>query len=295
MISKRHCLVAAVCTAAACVPASEARPPAGAGGFSIEPSAAARGEPFQVGDWSLTIEKVIVAARISVTPLAVFASPSNTTDDHSLEGGFESVVFDGSAGGQFFAPGASVGRAELCLRPGSPYFYNPSSTSRRDPEDFAIVGDVDRSDLDRFEAVSDDGLTTTNGFAFGESPTVLLDVKGRRGDQVLELRVAPYFSESTASRFGGRCAGAVEVEIRANALSLARLEVRPERAFLENDYLWRAIVDADADGDGVTTGAELRAASLPLPPAKGVTGSNVLKVLASILSTTLLTPQPAAE
>jgi hypothetical protein len=298
-------LVVPVVLVSACIPASEPHPPAGAAGFSLEPSPAAGGAPFQSGEWTLTIEKLVVAMRITVVPASARDPQSSSGSSAGFEAGFETIVFNGAQGGQFFAPGVSVGRADLCLHYSSPFTYPPSSSSG-DASNFLSVGGIDPSDLDRLKELSDEGLKGSSSFGFGQTPTVLLDVKGRRGGQVVLLRSAPLVTGPLPSESDVACPGVIGVDIQASALSLARLAVRPERAFAENEALWRAIVGADANGDGITTGAELRAAQTDQPqteqrPKKGRPEANTnadataLQLLTSLMNETLLTPHAPAE
>jgi hypothetical protein len=245
--ARARVLVLAACLLA-CVPTSKAPPPAGAAGFQVEPSAAARGEPFESDGWTLTVEKLVIRAVVGIPLIA-------RTDDPSLPdqgrpppsaprtGGAEEYIFDASRRAEIFVSGVSVGQNDVV-----------SSMARR-------------LTLDALPVVTLPGVVPTDMKRLGEPaeqspyvPTVLLVIRARRGASSILLDVALDTAEVVATMV------VLPVEVRANELALATLDVRPELLFRGVEGInvgFEVIASADTDHDEIVSAAELRA--LPLP------------------------------
>lgn len=265
----------------ACVPASEKHPPAGAGGFVIEPSPGARGEPFTTRDgWTITIDKLVVRARVSVNPTV--SNNGTYTQERN-----EAHLFDGSKQAQIFTPGVDVGDARISAALDSrSIFFGPGSDYK---EDLDIVN-VGSEDVARFEQAADQGLQGGSGYFYGSGPSVLLELHATKAPRTLSLRAA--ISTGYGS-FDDRGAGVV-IPIREDDVSYAQLDVRPEAVFdgsLFGFVPFEALLGADANGDGVVTGEELRLAAPPTPANRGGT-ETLLDALATQLGSRLLSFAP---
>lgn len=263
----------------ACVPASEPRPPAGAGGFVVEPSPAARGEPFESDGWTLTVEKLVIRAYVGIME----TEPSGCV--YGANG--EPYLFDGTKRAEIFHPGAPVGPSCVNLALAGRYF---SSDGTSYDEDTTVIG-VEPADVRRFGAPSDQGSSDSQ---YGSGPSILLVVRGQRGAVRVKLDLAldvtkglGWVSDDQPLRNLSSI-----VEIRANELALAKLDVTPELVF-SGDFRFETIASADVDSDGVATADELR--SLPLPTndhGMYPDARTFLDVLALRLATTLFHARP---
>jgi hypothetical protein len=293
------CLCSFVFALVACVPASEKRPPAGAGGFAIEPSAAARGEPFVTTDgWTIMIDKLIVRATINVTPAPFVNNTNWGSEDYHL--------FDGSKQARIFLPGIPVGAFLVRADPYSEYLVagRPAGglLANSYHTELDVVG-VGPADVARFAELSDEGLNTDSTPTYGASPSVVLALRGRRGDQQISVSVA---EGSTGSYVHSLDQGdAPRIDIVANELVLATLHVTPELIF-GPDFGFTPLVAADRNGDAHITGDELRATPAaqrgsspqeenPSPSTGGFYAATLLDALASRIQANLLKASPLGK
>lgn len=267
----------------ACVPASEKHPPAGAGGFVIEPSPGARGEPFTTRDgWTITIDKLMVRARVSVYPTV--SNNGTFTQERN-----EAHLFDGTKQAQVFTPGVDVGDARISASLDSRSIYYGLGTDYKEDLDVVNVGP---EDVARFDQAADQGLQSGSGFVYGSGPSVLLELRATKAERTFSLRAA--ISTGYGS-FDDRGDG-VTITIREDDVSYAQLDVRPEAVFdgsLFGFVPFETLLGADANGDGLVTGEELRLAAPPTTPAANRGGTEtLLDALATQLRTRLLVPAP---
>ncbi|HVH47541.1 MAG TPA: hypothetical protein VM925_34635 [Labilithrix sp.] len=231
----------------ACVPASEKRQPAGAAGFFTEPSAGARGEPFTTEDgWTVRFEKVVLQAFVSAC--------------HATEGGGSG--YDGT--GEYYLWNAEQ-REEIFVRALNvgPCGVNAALTGtfigRNHDEHFDEVVNIDVSDEDatRFQHVSDDNAHNRNGYG-SSSPQLLVVVRAEKAGRVVTFDIA--FGSFVFVARGVRAS----VIVRADALTTVPLGVDPERLLTDQHdgsrLRFDPIANADSDGDGRVTVAELAAA-----------------------------------
>jgi len=256
-------------TLLSCVPASEPHP-AGAVGFAVEPSASARGEPFENDGWLLTVEKLIIRAKVVVMPV------DDEWHDSLIPAEF---IFDGSKQGEIFTPALSEGHLLVDAIMGSPSI---SPDNPIDDQDINVVG-VAPADVKRFDqpVVQRSDYEEYSGFAAG--PTVLLVVRGQRNATSIELDVAVRATGPL------RPDDAPRVEVRANELTLASLDVLPELVF-GPELGFGTIASADANSDGVITPDELELLRVPADPAVS-TSPTLLDALARRIGLVLLRPR----
>ncbi len=260
----------------ACVPASEKHPPAGAGGFVIEPSPGARGEPFTTREgWTITIDKLMVRARVSVNPTV--SNNGTYTQERN-----EAHLFDGSKQAQIFTPGVDVGDARISASLDSrSIYFGPDSNYK---EDLDIVN-VGPEDVARFEQAADQGLQGASGYVYGSGPSVLLELHATKAERTMSLRTAISTGYGSFDDRGG----VVIITILEDDVSYAQLDVRPEAVF-DASLPFEMLLGADANGDGVVTGEELRLAAPPTTSANRVGSETLLDTLATQLGSRLLVP-----
>jgi hypothetical protein len=276
--------------AASCVPASEPLPPAGAGGMQTEPSAAAKGEAFVSRDgWRVTIDKLLVRASPQV---------SSTVPDEFGFGGYarsQPAIFNARESGlQVYAPEIPPGKALVSVTYDQYSIYIGSTFGNY--EDYAdIVGSVTPADVARFQQVADQGFDTSEanrnyGYTYGQGPCVVLELRASKDGREIKLKTAVSMQFSSPSIGGGKTSddvsdddkntdndddaiGApptksgfertgIEVEIRADALALVRLDITPEKLFTTpgtDGIDISRLLAADANNDGEITGTELLA------------------------------------
>lgn len=239
---------------AGCVPSTEEPEPRGAGGFRTEPSAAARGEPFVTSDgWTVRFERFAASAYVSAYPDSIQGS-----------GGSLGHVWNGREPVELYAPGVSLGRAEVSL----------GLTSLTDYDDGRFQSDVRQVGLDdalvkRFSERADDRkLGPYSGYG---NPTVVVTFVGQKGDRVVRVDLG-------LAGLGYASAQAT-VEVHKNALSAVPLPLTPERLLSSynielnlqggttgvddakrlEELVFRPFADADraGDDDGIVSTEEL--------------------------------------
>lgn len=231
--------IAVVATAASCVPPGAQPDPRGAIGVTAEPSAATRGEPFVTTDgWTVRIERLVLFAMLT-------AVEANATEGEPAEG-----LFLWNAGERTelilraVRAGPRVVQAQL---QGEVHFSVEGS-----PPSFYTNMDVDPALEDRFR-LPPDGLEAADVGRFPKQPGVLLAVRAEKGDRSIRLDVSLVGRDAKLRQ---------PIEVRADTITFVELEVLAERLFIldpetESTGI-QEIADADHDGDGVVTGAELR-------------------------------------
>ncbi len=228
----------------ACVPPSEKRAPAGAAGLAVEPSPAARGEPFLTNDgWTIHFDLVLCQASVSAEGLTGrLASYSRS----------EQYRWNGSKRAEIFARALPVGAARVSASPFS--FYTVPDAFDRTYEDGDYFEDLGLSaeDSARFRLPADASSVepfTSGGTPYRPGPSLVIRLRAQRdGRNVgLDLGFHTIASGNLAQRV---------VEVREDALSLAPITLAPEHIVAAD---FTTIADADTDADGLVTADELRA------------------------------------
>lgn len=217
---------------AACVPASEELPAAGAAGFETVPSAQTQGATFTTSDgWNVTIEKLVVQLSVSASPLSLGYGSS------------EPYVFDAQKPARIFARALPVGPARVSATLYGRYIGY-------DEDDY--FDRVERINVDdetnaRFNRLPDEGQDTP----YTPGPSVVLTAKAERDGRVVTLDMA--LNVTTISR--GPIDFGSPVDVREDELAALELPINAETFFPAFDD----IADSDADGDGEVTARELEA------------------------------------
>ncbi len=261
-------LFGALLSIPACVPASEAPPPAGAAGARLEPSAAARGEPFESDGWRVTVEKLVVRVRINA-----FGVRSNGY-------GWDTYIADVMRPAEIFAPGLRVGPARVQVELATRKFFREQGTWDAEWDDAVVLPGVAPDDL---RWLTDPVFVTPSSFEAASSASVLVVLRGERGASRVTVRAALEVDSRTDSPVGS-CAGDEDeeagwppggdedvrrppppeeddpvVDVRANDVVYAPFEVRPEEVF-RCEVGFGELAAADTNGDGVVDNDELLAA-----------------------------------
>jgi hypothetical protein len=242
-------MVAIIVAAVSCVPA--AADPHPRGGFSVrfEPSAATAGQPFTTADgWTLTIKKTAIHVHALAQSGDFKATPpmivTSALDDRLL-----SPTNDCELALRSLDVGDAVVKAGLEIDGSDP---PPGAPCGVDPEMAA-----------RFEGAADSQIGLAFGQAIGGFPNVgvVLDAE-KNGRRIhLELFIAALVPDSMLH---GKL---VITSVKANDGVTIRFPAQFESIFVADGrdpppIPFDDIADADADGDGNVTGAELDARSL---------------------------------
>lgn len=244
------CLVA-LAALAACVPASEALPPAGAGGFATQPSPATRGEPFTTEDgWTVRIEKVALSCWITASP--PFGSYSGRRYG---SGGW---LFDASQPVAVYAPEISVGPAIVDIALRGNYVYVGRDNSRDSRRILGVAPEVvERSNAPPDEGFEDAYFGDDLRYPAGDGPSVLLALRAERAGRVERMDLALGISAYPSSS-GRRLA----IDIFEDTVITRPVGVNVEELFRDSKgrLAFDEFAAADTDGDGVVTIAELKSA-----------------------------------
>lgn len=289
-----------------CVPASEPLPPAGAGGLQTDPSPAARGEPFISRDgWRVTIDKLIVRAGPQVA--------SKVPDRFGYRGYsmWEPAIFNAKERLQLYTPEIPPGPATVSVTYDQYSIYiGPGFTPYDDHAE--VTGAVLAVDAARFQQVADQGFEADAygaGYVTGHGPSIVIELRASKDgsrEATLKAAVSNTYSSmgfnddddgSSSNKKGASSEEGIPIEIRANALTLARLEIAPEKVFTtpgRDGIDVGRLIRADPNKDGEVTGAELATievdnkelGSYPLSR-----NSTLLDLLADKLKKHLLTPR----
>lgn len=223
---------------AACVPASEELPAAGAAGFETVPSAQTKGETFTTRDgWDVTIEKLFIQLSVSAAPVSLGYGSS------------EPYVFDAQKPARIFTRALPVGPARVSTALYGRYL---------DYGDNDYVDRVERINVDdetnaRFNRLPDEGQETP----YTPGPSVLLTVRAERGGRVVTLDMAL----NVATTVRRDLAFGDSVEVREDQLASVPLPIHAESFFPAFDE----IAACDADGDGRVAATELEAQKELMP------------------------------
>jgi hypothetical protein len=263
-------VVAALATGAACVPASEPAPPAGALGFATEPSPATRGEPLVTADgWTVHVERLVLQVSVSAQP-----TNSSNGNDYYRHGGYGEYRFDASQSAQLYARALDVGPASGHVMLSSTYI--DSSPSSHDDDDMANIG-VDDATIARFRRTADVNQYPYQQYA--AAPSMLLVVRAENGAKIvtmdLTLAISGYSSDNAQQVVG---------DVRENALTAAPTTVTVESLFTDERtglLQFDAFANADTNRDGTIDGAELGQATIacqncPAPGSPGYQEANLL-------------------
>jgi len=231
---------------AACVPASEAAPPAGAFGFVTEPSPATRGEPFVTRDgWTVRIERLALQVSVMAFPV--------DDRDYYRYGSSDTYRFDASKSVTVFARAVPTGPATGTMRLTGYYGYGRNSDDER-TEILGLPPEVNA----RF-GVAADARQYSGDYVSYAGPSALLVVRAENAGRVivvdLTLALSSYYSEQEHL---GR-------EVVADALVTVPASIVAETLFMDEssrDLRFDDFAAADANGDGRVSGQELSAANL---------------------------------
>lgn len=241
----------AVIAIAACVPASDALPPTGAGGFATQPSPATRGEPFTTEDgWTVRIEKVVLSCWINTSP------PSGSYNGRRYGSG--GWLFDASKPVALYAPEVSVGPAVVDLSLRGNYVYVGRDNNRESRRIIGVAPEVvERSNAPPDEGFEDAYFGDDLRFPAGDGPSVLLAVRAERAGRVERMDLA--LGITSYSFLNGR----FSVDIVEDTVVTRPLGVRIEELFRDGKgrIAFDELAAADTDGDGTITIAELKAAT----------------------------------
>lgn len=246
----------------ACVPASTPLAPAGAAGFTTEPSPASLGQPFTTDDgWTVRFEQLVLQGWVSSIP----KEPRDFSSDAST------FRWNARDRVEIFARAMSVGAWDLGIIVGRPL--------SEDPEDIITLG-VAPEIVRRFERPADDGaafgfplppMRAERGSPFIDRalpPSLVVVVTAEKAGRSIRLDIALStdftFDDSTRN---------TTIDVKADSLTTRPIQVNAERLFKvqrkENGAAPRLELDpfaaADADKDGILTVAELREVEVPCP------------------------------
>lgn len=228
---------------AACVPASEELPPAGAAGYATDPSAAARGEPFVTSDgWTVRIEELVFQASVGATPL------SRDTDDPygGSYGGSELYRWNARDRVDIFTPGLRLGDWSVSVSLRGLYRYG----GRDDDYDDRLVSyGIDEKLAQRFRP--DEGGPRS----YIEGPSFLVIARGEKDGKVVTLDVALSADISFSST--GLPYSGPRLAVQEDRLTTAPLRVSAEALF-SSGLGFESIALADANGDGRVDEPEMR-------------------------------------
>lgn len=249
-LSRLACL-GAVVAFTACVPASEALPPAGAGGFATQPSPATRGEPFVTEDgWTVRIEKVVLSCWVTTAP----PLGSSYNGRRYGSGGW---LFDASKPVALYAPEVSIGPAVVDISLRGNYVYVGRDNNRESRRILDVSPEVvERSNAPPDEGFEDAYFGDDLRYPAGDGPSVLLAVRAERAGRVERLDLA--LGITSYSGFGGR----FSVDIVEDTVVTRPVGVSVEELFRDGKgrLAFDELAAADTDGDGTITIAELKAA-----------------------------------
>jgi hypothetical protein len=231
---RRAAVALAFATAAACVPASEEHPAAGAAGFETSPSPQTQGETFTTADgWNLTVEKLFIQMSVSASPVNLGYGTS------------EPYVFDAQKPARIFARALPVGPARVTAT----FYGRYIGYSDNDYFDRVERINVDDDTNARFNRLPDEGQESE----YTPGPSVLLVVRAERDGRVVTLDMALNVTSSIASRLDQYFGDTVDVQ--EDTLASVSLPINAETFF----PVFEDVAASDANGDGEVTAQELEA------------------------------------
>lgn len=239
----------ASCAVCACVPASEPAEPAGAIGFVTEPTAASMGEPFTTDDgWSVRIEMLVMQLHVSASTSSVGGE-----DGSRYSGDYAEYRFSASERVELYGRGLNVGPATATAILGGGY-VGEDAEDYESEDRLEIVG-VPPEASARFRRPAEAGVQGMTYAYYG--PSLLVVARGQKAGRTVTV---DFTISATSYSSGGE--PTTSGDVRADALTVAPLAVVGETLFVDEargQLLFEPFADADQDGDGVTTGAELGA------------------------------------
>lgn len=255
---KRRALAFAALVAA-CVPATEDTDPRGGVVARLVPSAETSGKTFQSHDgWNVTIDKFAVRAMLMAE------RPVGDTDDFSgfIGGSGRIWIVAASERCELQAVAISVGPAVAYVS------LAPRFSGFEKFKDELVCDAVDRQLLPYFERKADSAFPKYDSDSFDSfqnSPSLVLLAHAEKGGRTIRLELA--IDSHSFRRDSAK--GQTPTTIVANQGALVRIAVDASALFRENqrddssDVSFDHVADADANGDGLVTGAELSAAKEP--------------------------------
>jgi hypothetical protein len=213
----------------------------------------AGGEPFLSDGWRVKVEKLVLRLAVSAQSLV-----------EERSGGGDTYLVDATRPADVFAPGLRVGpaRVDLWL---SARTLDVFESRVDDRVTLPGVSADDRRWFDEIVVPSDVPNT------LGSGASVLVVLRGERDGSKVTVQAALTSSSSGYLDRGTGCPGDEPpdsspreetrniVDVRANDVALARVEVLPEAAFSCGIGFARLAL-ADTNGDGFVDNAELAAA-----------------------------------
>ncbi len=248
-------LVAAL---AACVPATQDNTvPRGAAGARVAPSSVARGTAFVTTDgWTVTFEQMALVADLSML--------TREADDYRSQ----IVIWDAAHGAETFVSAMPVGQLAVKIVPAGLdrlVDLNPEVPNLLAASKLAPVVQA------RILAAPDNVGATYAGYTTSEplqqGPAVIFAARAEKDGRTLHITLALASAYRDWLTFSTGLDGVQALDVQANDVRFAAYEVHPERIFAASAddaaTLFQPIADADRDGDGAVTGAELQATALP--------------------------------
>jgi len=242
----RTLVVAGCLVCAACVPASEASPPAGAFGFVTEPSPASRGEPFTTIDgWTIHIQTLALQVNVS-------AMPDAEGSGRGYYGSSELYRFDASQPVEVFTRAIPAGRASGRISLMGDYLANTDFEASSDDDERLNVIGLSPVVSARFHARSD-AVSNLDGSIY-TGPSMLLALRAEKGGRVITLDVTFDISSgfSNESMAAGDVPDDALVTTPVGVVVEALFEDETTQALRFDDFAF-----ADADGDGIVSGIEI--------------------------------------
>ena len=235
--------------------------PRGAAGARFFSTPSSQGTPFVTTDrWTITVEQIALAALVwTIDP----------QDGEKV--GSTLVVWNGARDEETYVPSLLVGALGVQAAPEG-FYLDPSGDVTVDQEIHkAIAASGLAPDIEaRFlQAPDNANATLADGSAAPrQGPAIVFAVRAEKAGRTVRVPLAlvSAFLPSSNDNAGD---GIEPLTVRKNAVSYGVYEVHPERIFAvspgDPTTVFEPLALADADGDGVVTGAEL--AAVPLPAA----------------------------
>ncbi len=227
----------------ACVPATEELLPRGAAGVRLEPSPAARGEPFVTGDgFTVRFERLALMGAARAQSPDRFGGIAEST-----------WVCDGARSVESYVPGLPL--ATYGIEFGLWGRFVGLDVPDRDGIVVAPGHTVDPAVVARFGRLADNSPAGDPLYpeAFAEGPFIVFEARAVKGGDTFALALA--LGSLTTSWASSRPPEGV-VTVRANEVVYSVQQATPERIFANGFERFAA---ADADGDRRITAAELGA------------------------------------
>lgn len=254
----------------ACVPASEPAEPAGAFGFTTEPTPATRGEPFVTTDgWTIRIETLALQLQVTATSRA----PSREDGFGSASGyGYDEYRLLASQPAQVYSRALRVGPAEGGVSLSSGYVSGDGKVYDEDTENIGMSPEL----IARFRRSADAAYDYGGSSVAG--PSLVLVARAERAGRVVVVDFGLAASVSTFlegnSRFPGEQPPRATAVVQQNALVTLPLIIAAEALFVDGQrpddpagtpakLVFDDFAALDEDGDGRVSGAEIMRDATP--------------------------------